>query len=65
VPLSKGGPTVQFTKQVENICAFHWPYADEICELEAENTLTLLPESVKKRRDGVIFPLSFGGHHAC
>jgi hypothetical protein len=53
VSVSKGEPTVKFTRRIKNDSMFVWPQTDDICEIETEDQCS---DSLLLRRRALIQP---------
>jgi hypothetical protein len=53
----KGDTTVKFTRRVKNSFIFIGPQTEAICKIKTENIVAFLPEPIKTRRGGMIFPV--------
>jgi hypothetical protein len=57
VSVSKGEPTVIFTRGLKDSLMSMWPQTDDICETETGDITAFLPEPIKSRRGDMIFPV--------
>jgi hypothetical protein len=60
--VKKGERKVKYTRRVKNISMFIWPQRDGTCEMRAEDIAIFLPETIKSRKGGTIFPFHSGLH---
>jgi hypothetical protein len=56
--VNKGERKVKYTRGVKNISVF-WSQRNGTCKMRTEDIATFLPEPIKSRRRGMIFPVSF------